>query len=172
MRYSKILAIAIVCMFRTAILPAQEHHDHEHQRNEIGFSGGAIYTFDHKTWGGGVHLHYFRTLGVHSKWSLGGGFEQVWIEGNHFTLGAGVKYQVIDRLSIGILPGVTFFKHDEHDSTDEHDDSGYHSRFSAHLEVVYDLFHWEKLHMGPTIDYSWAKNDSHIMVGIHAAFCF
>ena len=47
-----------------------EHHAHEHSRNEIGFSGGVLYAIGHKEWGSGLHVHYFRTLKPHSKWSL------------------------------------------------------------------------------------------------------
>ncbi len=171
MEYLRLVITLFIC-FCTISLLADDHHPH--RRNEIGFSGGAIYTLDHKVWGGGIHIHYFRTLGEYSRWSLGGGLEQSWSDGNHFSVGVGTKYRIIDRLSIGIIPGIVFFKHDEDDvhAGHEHEKSDRDTRFSVHFEVVYDLFHWERFHFGPAIDYSLSKNDSHFMAGLHFAFCF
>lgn len=170
MKFLKPISVFFACVFYISSLFAQEH-EHVHGRNEIGFSGGAIYSFDHDVWGGGIHVHYFRTIGKHGKWSLGGSIEQVWAEGGHFNVSAGGKYQITDRLSIGVLPGLTFFESDESDSHNGHDSLG-DPRFALHFELVYDLFHWERFHMGPAIDYSWTKDDSHMMIGIHAAFAF
>jgi hypothetical protein len=160
------------CLFCVSFIYAQEHehHGHEHSRNEIGFSGGALYAFGHNEWGSGLHLHYFRTLRLHSKWSLGGGVEQVWVDGSHFNVGAGVKYQLLERLSISALPGISFISHNE---TDAHSaEKPPKTLFALHLELVYDLFHWDKFHLGTVLDYSWEKRDSHAMLGIHAAYCF
>ena len=169
--------IVILFIYAVSVMPlwSQENHKHHHHdRNEIGISGGSVYMPDHNIWGGSIHIHYFRTLNPHSKWSLGTNLEQVWDrEHGHFTIGAGVKYQIIDRLSIGLLPGITFHHHDEHDTAHGHThDSGINTTFSMHIEAVYDLFHWKNFHLGPAIDYSWSKEDAHFMVGIHAAYCF
>lgn len=150
-----------------------DHGVHGHSRNEIGVSGGAVYAVDHKEWGTGVHLHYFRTLSEENKWSLGAVAEYVWVHGGHTTVGAGVKYQLTPKLSFGVLPGVTFLKHDhEEDHMGEHGDHGNETRFSAHVELVYDLFHWEDFHLGPVLDFSFSRADSHGMIGLHAAYCF
>ncbi len=162
MNYIKFVTVLLVCLINAGLLQAQEHH-HEHAENEAGISGGAVYSLEHKEWSSGVHVHYFRMLEPHSKWSLGGEFETVFGDDVHFTIGAGVKYQIIDDWSIGLLPGITFSKHDS---------SKYEPSFSLHFETVYDLFHWEKFHLGPAIDYSWSKEDSHISIGVHAAYCF
>ncbi len=167
MKYLTIIVISVIGLFNGIMLQAQEH-GHEHLRNEIGISGGVLYSFEHHIWGGGVHLHYFRTLNLHSKWSLGGGIEQAWVDGSHFNVGAGGKYQPFDRLSIGVMPGVTFFSHQEHDGQE----SQGKAKFTFHFELTYEMFHWEKFHAGPTLEYSWVKDDSHIMVGIHAAYSF
>ena len=172
MKYLRILIVLIYCLLHTLFIHAQEHgHDrHEHSRNEIGISGGALYSFGHREWGGGAHLHYFRTLGLHSKWSLGGSTELAWVDGNHFNLGAGVKYQLFDRLSIALFPGVTFFSH--HGNEEHHTHQPRKAQFTFHFELVYDLFHWDNFHLGTVFDYARTKHDSHAMIGIHAAFCF
>ena len=144
-----------------------EHRGHEHSRNEIGFSGGVLYGFGHNEWGSGLHLHYFRTLKPNSKWALGGGIEQAWVDGSHFNVGVGAKYQIFDRLSISTLPGVSFFSHKETDVLEAQK-----ALFTLHFELVYDIFHWEKFHLGAVADYSLTKIDRHGMLGIHAAYCF
>ena len=151
---------------------AQEHerHTHKHLRNEIGFSGGALYAIGHKEWGGGVHLHYFRTLKPHSKLSLGGGIEQAWVDGSHFNIAAGAKYQIFDRLSISALPGASFITHKETATHDTHEQKK--TLFTIHFELVYDIFHWDKIHLGTVLHYSWKAKDQHAMIGVHIAYCF
>jgi len=172
MKYLRTFIVLVSGLFYAPFICAQEHgHDeHEHSRNEIGFSGGALYSFGHYEWGVGAHLHYFRTLGLHSKWSLGGSTEFAWAEGNHFNIGAGVKYQLFNRLSIASFPGMTFFSHHEVEAHYKH--LFRKAQFALHFELVYDLFQWDNFHVGTVFDYARAKNDSHAMIGIHAAFCF
>ena len=130
--------------------------------NEIGISAGALYSPDHKEWGRAAHIHYFRAIYSRSRWSLGGSIEQAWLDGSHWTFAAGIKYQ-IDHFSLSVLPGVKFLNHDYSDKE---------TLFSLHTEFVYNLFHWQKFHLGPAIDYAWANNHSHVMFGIHGAFSF
>ena len=56
-----------------------QHHSHSHNRNELGVSGGTLFSLEHKEWGAGIHLHYYHKLGEHSKWSLGGMIESAWV---------------------------------------------------------------------------------------------
>lgn len=158
----------MVCMLCSILqLQAQESHAHHHHGlNEIGISTGALYGIDDKVWGPGVHIHYFRSLGEHSRWAIGAFAEQAWLGETHFSVGTGVRFELIERLEIGAFPGITFAKH-AHDGHTESE-----SKFSMHAELVYDLFHWEKFHLGPAIDYSWSKEDSHTMLGVHAAYSF
>ena len=170
-----IIIFLFICIAHVIPSWSQDNHEHHHERNEIGISGGSVYVPDHKTWGSSIHIHYFRTLNPHSKWSWGANLEQVWDqEDGHFTIGAGFKYQIVDRLSVGLLPGITFHHHDGHDHRHDYslNDSGTKSAFSMHFEAIYDLFHWKHFHLGPAVDYSWSKEDSHFMIGIHAAYCF
>lgn len=166
-----------VCLSLVSERLFAQHHDHHHLRNEIGINTGVLYTLNDKDWGSGVHAHYFRTLGDHSRWSIGGFVEQTFFLDNHFTLGVGAKYQVLDRLYLSAMPGVSFTKHDHSDHDHDHEAHTHHddktkAKFSVHTELVYVLFEWKKFHMGPAIDYSWSKNDAHIMLGIHAAIDF
>jgi len=165
----KFLLLISMLLFLCESMNAQEH-GHSYERNEVGVSGGALYGFGHNEWGSAIHLHYFRTLGLHSKWSLGGGIEQAWVDGKHFNIGAGVKYQLLPRLSIASLPGITFISHSEADTHYAHKHKK--ALFALHFELVYDLFQWNDYHFGAVLDYAWKKSDPHAMIGVHAAFCF
>ena len=134
-----------------------------HLSNEIGISAGALYSPDHKEWGVSTHIHYFRAVSNRSRWSLGGAVEQAWLDGSHWTFAAGVKYSLFEHFSLSVMPGVMLLNHDYSDKK---------TLFSLHTEVVYDLFSWRNFHLGPAIDYSWTKNHSHIMFGIHGGFDF
>lgn len=166
-----IIVFAFLMLFPVCLL-AQEHH-HSHARNEIGISPGVTYSPSHDNWGFGLHAHYFRTLGEHSPWALGGSVEQIFAHGSHWTLSAGAKYTLFDKLNLAVMPGVTFFKHnDEHEHGDSHGEHASKARFSIHFEVGYDLIHLKHFHFGPAIDYSWSKHDSHFMLGVHCAYAF
>jgi hypothetical protein len=189
MKYFNKAIIFSFLLFFVSNIYAQEHSCEEHDckehthkahshssRNEIGFSTGAFYGINHKEWGSGLHLHYFRTLKPHSKWALGAGFEQVWVDGSHFNVSAGVRYHLLNQLSVAAFPGVTFVSHkDEHEShlersVIEHEDNK--PKFTMHFELVYDFFHWRNVHFGAVLDYAWKRHDSHAMIGIHTAICF
>ena len=162
--YLKIVILLITLVFNVTLLGAQhQDHSHVHSKNEIGISGGSVYSIKHEEWGVGTHIHYFRTLGDHSKWSVGGEFESIWTDDHHFSIGGGVKYQILENWSLSLLPGITFYKHDT---------AKYESCFSLHFETAYDLFYWKNLHFGPALDYSWSKEDTHVSIGLHAAYCF
>ena len=160
----------ILLLFLFPLNMFSQEHEHEHARNEIGISPGITYSPSHKEWGFGVHAHYFRTLGEHSPWALGGSIEQVSSHGSHWTISAGGKYEIFDRLNIGVMPGVTFFHH-THEHAEEHEHTS-KAQFSMHFELGYDLIHTKHFHFGPAIDYSWTRHDNHLMLGIHCAYGF
>lgn len=151
-------------------------HNHSHPRNEIGISPGAVYSPSHKAWGVGIHAHYFRTLSEHSPWALGGSVEQVFTHGNHWTISAGASYRFLDRMTLAVMPGVTFFQHDDeghsHDLHEAEDAHLKRARFSTHFELVYELIHWKHFHAGPALDYSWSRHDQHFMIGVHCSYAF
>lgn len=169
-RIGRKTALSFFFLLLTHLSLYSQIHEHSHARNEIGISPGVIYSPSHDSWGFGLHAHYFRTLGVHSRWAIGGGVEKAFLHGGHWTVGAGVKYQILDRLSIAAMPGISFLDHHEHDEEDM--EKLHETRFSLHLEVAYDLFHWNHFHLGPVVDYSWSKGDTHFMLGVHGAYLF
>lgn len=169
----KNLYTVVICILLSIHTASAQHGGHAHDgRNEIGVSTGAFYAIDDKEWGTGVHLHYFRTLGPHSRWAVGAFAEQAWMDENHFSFGIGGKFEVLEGLHVGAFPGLTFAKHNHEHSGHNHNDDKTKAKFSMHMEAVYDLIEWNSFHLGPVVDYSWSKDDSHFTLGVHMAYCF
>lgn len=164
---------------------AQEHHHKTSDpmachmsRNEIGLSGGALYGPAHGEWGGGAHLHFFRTLRPQSRWAWGAMAGADWMkDGTHLTLGAGMRYALPWRMEVSLMPGLALARHDM-DGMDAHEghDHGspandkYKAYFATHAEWVWHALAIGRFHLGPAIDYSWMKDDSHLMLGLHGAW--
>ncbi len=68
-------------------------------------------------------------------------------------------YSPIHGWWVSAGPGLTYIDHD--------------SEFvgSAHIETGYE-FDLGKLHLGPVVEYSWAKEGQHIMLGLHLGVPF
>ncbi|MGL4992552.1 MAG: hypothetical protein ACRC6R_00210 [Bacteroidales bacterium] len=149
---------------------------HEHGQNEIGVSFGPNYSIEHKEWRAGAHMHFFRGLTPHSKWKLGGGLEYIFGDGKHYNISMGASYSPFNHFHMTIMPGINLIEEEEHDHKEElkehHENDGLKLGFALHGEIVYDLFVIGKFHLGPTIDFSWSPNHSHIMAGIHTAYSF
>ncbi|MGL5318181.1 MAG: hypothetical protein ACRC9Q_05750 [Bacteroidales bacterium] len=171
----KLLLLTLLLSSSGALFAQGEDvHNHVHGRNEIGLSVGPSYSFDHKEWKASAHVHYFRLLKPHSRWALGAGVESVFGEGSHYNFSAGVKYSPINHVQIALMPGVNLVK-----EKGEHGHSGedaFHDKFSVrfamHAEMVADLLIIGNFHMGPTMDFSWSKHHSHLMLGVHTAYSF
>lgn len=166
----RVISTAIVFILLGMYTAYAQEHSHA-GKNEVGISTGVFYAVDDKDWGGGIHLHYFRSIGKSNRWAVGGYLEQAWFEDSHVSVGIGAKFEVLERLCLGAFPGVTLARHhhEEEGGTDKARTKG---EFSMHWELVYDLIEWKLFHLGPVLDYSWSKNDSHITLGVHIAVGF
>jgi hypothetical protein len=145
---------------------SQHHHhdDHEHSHslkpNEIGVAVGLVYAITEDAIGTGIHLHYTRMLqGKCEKFGIGGGFEAVIMDHQHYNLSVMAVYRPIHALWISLGPGATYFAEEEE------------VKLSLHIETGYE-FDLKVLHIGPMIEYAFAGSDHHIMIGLHLGFPF
>lgn len=161
MIFKSLLLLVLVILCADLKVKAQENHKkHEcggHPRNELGLGASAAYEVNHREWAPSFHLHYFRALTPHSRWALGGGIEYMKEEKRHFEIGLGVRYELIEKLHLTVVPGVTV--------TDK-------ARFSVHSEVVYEVLHCGRFHLGPVAGYAWSKGHAHCSIGLHTAIGF
>lgn len=84
-----------------------EHLDnHEHHKNEIGVANSPVYFLKENVFAYGLHIHYVRNI-TKSKFGLGLGFERIFDEHKHNTIGLVATYRPIEKLSFNISPGLT-----------------------------------------------------------------
>ena len=138
-----------------------QHHtdDHAHPRNEIGVAISSGYCVGEKEFAPGLHLHYIREL-EESKFGLGLGYERIFNEHKHNTIGIAGSYRPIHPLAIILSPGIAF---EGGDHSDIH--------FAMHVEVAYE-FEVGKLHIGPIFDFAYDPEDYHLSLGLHIGYGF
>ena len=118
MKYSVILLFVLINTF--SVLAQTESHEghnheqnqHQHPKNEIGVANSPVYYLKEKEFTYGLHVHYIRTIGD-SKFGLGLGYEQIFDEHEHKTIGFVASYRPFHGFSVNLSPGITFEKHIE-----------------------------------------------------------
>jgi hypothetical protein len=157
----------IVSVLFPAGLIAQEEHDHDHesqddhhQKNEIGGAIGMFFDLEEQRTASGFHLHYTRMMpGKLRRFGISPGVEFIFGEHRHYAFQFMLIYRPTHGWWIGAGPGVSYF-----DDYNEFQASG-------HVETGYE-FDAGKVHFGPVIEYSWAKEAQHIMLGLHLGVPF
>lgn len=135
-------------------------HDHDcaHHSTEIALASTLVYFPSEKAFAPGIHAHYVYNL-PGTRFGLGLGYEKIFDDHNHNTIGFIVNFRPVNRLSIMVSPGVTLATHDKA------------LHFSTHFETSYE-FVYKKLHFGPVLGIGWDGEDFHIGAGIHFGLGF
>ena len=139
----------------------QEIHDHDHDdehRNELGVALSPVYFLKEEAVAFGLHVHYIHYFG-HSQFGLGLGYERIFDEHQHNTVGVVASYRPWHGLSFNVSPGLTF----EAESNE--------ANFAVHLESTYE-FEFKNIHLGPAFEFAYDKEDIHISLGLHIGFGF
>ena len=134
-----------------------EHH-HEHN-NEIGIANAPVYFVNEKEISYGLHIHYIHNI-HDTKYGVGIGYERIFDEHKHNTIGIVGSYRPFNRLSINISPGITFENKEISNMT-----------FALHLETSYE-FEVNNFHLGPNLEFAYDPEDYHISLGIHIGYGF
>lgn len=151
-----------ILLFRFAIVNAQhefDHNCHDHHDNEIGIANAPVYFLKEKTVAYGLHLHYVNYI-YKNKIGLGLGFEHIFDEHNHTTIGLVTAFQPINRLMVNLSPGIVFEKGQTKDLN-----------FAIHLESSYE-FEYRNLHYGPLFEFAYDEEDIHMSIGLHIGIGF
>ena len=168
MKFTITAAVSLALMLSSLCLYSQEEHDHQHEnhdhlhelKNEIGGAIGIFFDLDEQQTGSGFHLHYTRILpGKMERFGISPGLEFVFGEHKHYTMHLMFMYRPLYGWWLAVGPGITYFDH--------HEEWG----LSGHVETGYE-FDAGKVHFGPVVEYSWARDDQHIMIGLHLGVPF
>jgi hypothetical protein len=141
---------------QSAIEEHEDHDHHHHHRNEIGIANSAVYFVKEDEYSYGLHIHYLHNL-PESKFSLGAGYERIFDEHKHQTIGLVLGYRPVERLNVNLGPGLAF--------------EGIESAFALHLEMSYE-YEIGDIHLGPVIELALEKEDYHFSLGIHLGYGF
>ena len=156
----KLLMLFLTTIFASNII-AQSTEDldnHEHHKNEIGVANSLVYFVQEKVFAYGLHMHYVRNI-TKSKLGLGLGYERIFDEHRHNTIGLVAAYRPIENLSVNVSPGLSF------------EDGDQELSFALHLETSYE-FEIKNFHIGPAIEFAHDPKDIHISIGVHIGYGF
>ena len=169
MRYLLFKVIPFV-LFSTYLidnsLMAQDHdhlhdlHDpNEHAANEIGVGNIISYLTGEQQFAYSLHFHYLRSI-KNSRFGFGFGYEQIFDEHKHRTLGIIGSFRPISHLNLAISPGILF---------PNKENPGI--RFAFHSEVGYE-FELGPVHLGPMLEFATTFEEVHLGAGLHLAYTF
>ena len=135
-------------------------HGHYEMKNEVGGAIGMFFDLNEQGMSSGFHLHYTRMFGGKLKnFGISPGFEFLFGEHRHYAFHLMLSYRPAHGWWIGAGPGISYIDH--------HDEF----QASGHIETGYE-FDAGKVHFGPVVEYSWATDDQHIMLGLHLGVPF
>ena len=130
-------------------------HNHEHDHTfEIGLANTLVYFAKEKESAYGIHLHVIKSIN-HSKFGIGLGYERIFDEHKHNTLGIITSYNPTEKIHVSLTPGIAFAGNN---ASEKH--------LALHLETSYD-YQIANLHLGPMIEFAIDSEDFHVSLGIH-----
>ena len=103
-------------------------------------------------------MHYIYNV-PHTRFGLGIGYERIFDEHRHNTIGLVGSYRPVEELCFSFSPGITFDKNSSN------------PKFAMHLETSYE-FEMGDFHLGPVFEIAYDPEDVHISLGLHFGYGF
>lgn len=155
----KIISLTIGLGLCIMTLYGQDHndrHETDDHRHHIGLAGGLVFVQTENNLAAGIHIHYTYLFDIKNvNLGTGLGFETILDEHKHYAASINLTYLPTHALSITVAPGLVF--------------TPTTADFSIHFETAYG-FEFNKIHIGPTFEFAYAKDDIHLMLGLHIGF--
>ncbi|MDH3649916.1 MAG: hypothetical protein OEQ53_09540 [Saprospiraceae bacterium] len=154
--------IVMITAFAHNMMAQSDEHltdHHEHHRNELGLANAPVYFTNEKEFAFGLHVHYIHNI-KGTKFGVGLGYERIFDEHKHNTIGIVGSYRPIEKLGINLSPGLTF-----------EDSEGSTVNFALHIEASYEV-EWHDFHIGPVLELAYDPEDYHISLGLHIGYGF
>ena len=136
------------------------NHDHEHPKNEIGFSNNTVLNVTEKELAYSVHFHFVRTIGKSDKFGVGLGYERIFDDHKHNAASVIFMYRPFNELSFNLAPGISWLESESNSL-----------KLSMHIEGLYE---WQigHLHVAPLVGIAFNPEDFHASLGLHLAIGF
>ena len=134
-------------------------NEHVHAANEIGVGNFLSFQVGEQEFAYGLHIHYLRAI-ENSRFGFGFGYEQIFDEHKHRTLGLIGTYRLSLPIILSLSPGILLPNQGNQDF-----------RFALHSELVYE-FEIDRFHLGPTLEFATTFEEYHIGIGLHFAYTF
>ncbi len=159
-----LFSLLVVSFFNLSAQSDSTTIRHEHHKNEIGMAHAPVYYVKEDEVSYGLHLHYVRNI-KNTKFGIGFGYEKIFDDHQHQTIGLVGGYRATENLNFNIAPGITFERsaHEEEGHTE--------AAFALHLETSYE-FEVQDFHIGPVLEIAYDPNDYHIALGVHIGYGF
>ncbi len=138
---------------------APKYHKHENNRNEIGLANSPVFLLNEKNLCYGFHIHYIKNIN-HSKFGIGLGYERIFDEHKHNTFGIVASYELIDKLTFNISPGLML-----------EDENLKKANLAIHFETAYE-FKIKYICIGPVFETAFDAKDIHMSIGLHLGIDF
>jgi len=124
---------------------------------EYGLSVAPTYFVHDEEWGVSVHVHSTWML-PHTAFGIGIGYERIFDDHGHNTLGVLFSYRPFNDFSLVVSPGITI---------EDTAPQSVHGAF--HIEALYE-FDVGGFHIGPACEYAIEHDDVHVSIGLHVGF--
>lgn len=155
-----LFTLIIFALTHTLYAQSPDNHENsDNHRNEIGIANSPVYIINEKEFAYGLHAHYIRNL-KETRFGIGVGFERIFDEHKHNTIGVILSYAPVEHLAVSLSPGIVF---NDSNASDLH--------FGLHFETLYE-FELGIYHIGPVAEFAYSADDYHVSLGVHFGFGF
>lgn len=138
---------------------SKDNHEHTHIKNEFGFANSPVFFLNENKIAYGLHFHFIRQISS-SKLGIGFGYEMIFDNHKHKTIGIVCSYNPTNNITLNLSPGFAF-----------ENNLIKNSQLAMHIESTYN-FEFKKYHIGPIIELGIDKKDKHLSIGLHFGFGF
>lgn len=104
-------------------------------------------------------IYYYIYSLEDTKFGIGLGYERIFDEHKHNTIGVVLSYRAIEEFSINVSPGLTFEGEENVPN------------FAVHVESSYE-FEFKNFHIGPVAELAYDPEDIHVSLGLHIGYGF
>lgn len=144
----------LLTIYPIHLFSQEENHHNHHHHTELGIANSMVLLGHEQEWAYGLHLHLIRNIG-HSNFGLGLGYERIFDDHGHNSIGIVGSYSPVDGLHLNLAPGLAF-----------EDGEFSEAKPALHIETSYG-FRIGNSHIGPLWELAFDSQRYHMSFGLH-----